>query len=196
MFAVVYEILRDSTLPLLDVGCGVGLLAFYLRERGLDHPITGIDVDARKIQRALAAGNSSAGALRFMEANVSDALPSFSGNIAVLDLLHYLSPEHQQRLLEQLAARVSAGGTLLLRDCPRDGTPRFWATYVGEIFAQTISWNWKTALHFPTADSIAAAFRGDDFTLEIQQAWGGTPFNNQLFIFRRRASSGAVPATE
>src|ERR1700682_5527064 len=34
IFPEAYELLHDSKGPLLDVGCGVGLLAFYLRERG------------------------------------------------------------------------------------------------------------------------------------------------------------------
>ena len=33
IFPAAYELLRESNEPLLDVGCGVGLLAFYLRER-------------------------------------------------------------------------------------------------------------------------------------------------------------------
>jgi 2-polyprenyl-3-methyl-5-hydroxy-6-metoxy-1,4-benzoquinol methylase len=41
--------LRGSTLPLLDVGCGAGIFAFYLRECGLEMPLTGIDHDAKKI---------------------------------------------------------------------------------------------------------------------------------------------------
>ncbi|MFT4548607.1 MAG: hypothetical protein ACI9MB_002560, partial [Verrucomicrobiales bacterium] len=31
----VFGELVDEVLPLLDLGCGLGLLAFYLRERGL-----------------------------------------------------------------------------------------------------------------------------------------------------------------
>ncbi|MFL6595491.1 MAG: class I SAM-dependent methyltransferase, partial [Chthoniobacterales bacterium] len=34
VFAAAYELLRDSDQPILDIGCGVGLLPFYLRERG------------------------------------------------------------------------------------------------------------------------------------------------------------------
>ena len=34
IFPAAYELLHGSKGPILDVGCGVGLLAFYLRERG------------------------------------------------------------------------------------------------------------------------------------------------------------------
>src|SRR3979490_1793111 len=43
------ELFRGSDDPILDIGCGLGLLAFYLRERGCQQPILGLDLDARKI---------------------------------------------------------------------------------------------------------------------------------------------------
>ena len=52
LYGAVYEELRTSELPLLDLGCGLGLLAFYLRERGLNFPVRGLDYDSRKIDSA------------------------------------------------------------------------------------------------------------------------------------------------
>ncbi len=48
LYDSVYNELKSSILPLLDVGCGLGILAFYLRERGWDIPIQAIDYDKRK----------------------------------------------------------------------------------------------------------------------------------------------------
>jgi hypothetical protein len=86
---------------------------------------------------------------------------------------------------------VSEGAVLCVRDAPRDGTARFWATRAGEAFAQTISWNLGVPLHFPTRDSIQAAFPPAEFASAQQPCWGHTPFNNRLFTFRRRASAVA-----
>src|SRR5437773_346966 len=52
VYLTVYELIRASAEPVLDVGCGVGLLAFYLRERGFQNPIHGLDCDVRKIRKA------------------------------------------------------------------------------------------------------------------------------------------------
>src|SRR5689334_8712534 len=49
LYAAVYNELAGTTLPVLDVGCGMGLCSFYLRERGLSVPMHGIDFDAAKI---------------------------------------------------------------------------------------------------------------------------------------------------
>lgn len=196
VFAAAYELLGRSNNALLDLGCGVGLLPFYLRERGVTQPIIGIDIDARKVARARETAQAGAYSdLSFVEQNAAATLSRFDGDVAVFDLLHYLSPARQTTLLRELAASVAAGGVLLLRDCPQTRSLRFWMTYAGELFAQTISWNWNAALHFPTAESIEAAFGDGSFTRETQPAWGATPFNNQLFIFRRREVTAGL-ATE
>ena len=51
-YPVVASILRESQRPLLDLGCGMGLLAAYLRANGHRAPILGWDVDQRKIDVA------------------------------------------------------------------------------------------------------------------------------------------------
>ncbi len=180
-----FELLRDSAEPILDVGCGVGLFPLYLRMRGVKQPVTGLDLDGRKIQHARsAAAKAGFRGLTFLEQNATRELPEFRGNIALFDALHYLHPDAQTKLLSQLAARVAPGGMLLLRDCPRDHSARFWATYLGEIFAQTISWNVGGPLHFPTRASINEAFSDAVFAREERPMFGGGPFNNRLFIFR------------
>uniref|UniRef100_UPI002FD96B15 methyltransferase domain-containing protein n=1 Tax=Stenotrophomonas cyclobalanopsidis TaxID=2771362 RepID=UPI002FD96B15 len=52
----VLQHLPDDGLPLLDLGCGLGLFAHVLRQRGRGQPYLGVDVDAGKIARAQRAG--------------------------------------------------------------------------------------------------------------------------------------------
>ncbi len=186
IFRAAGDLLRETNEPLLDVGCGVGLLPFYLRARGFVPPIIGLEIDGRKIRRARVADSLGNNSIRFVEQDVSGELPAFRGNVALLDILHYLEPVQQQALLGKLALLVAPGGMLLIRDCPRDGSPRFWMTYAGEIFAQFISWNIGSALHFPKSDSVRAPFNDDEFSCEETPMYRGGPFNNRLFIFRRR----------
>jgi SAM-dependent methyltransferase len=171
----------------------VGLLAFYLRERACLQPVLGLDVDARKIRY----GAKIAGAryddvdLRFHD--VRDAIPVFSGNIALFDVLHYLPDAAQTAVLSHLAGCVAPGGVLIIRDCPRESRPRFWMTWLAEKFAQAISWNLNASLHFPSRRSINDVFNENEFERESRPLWGKSPFNNHIFIFRRSASE-AVPA--
>ena len=186
VFPAACELLRNSTEPLLDLGCGVGLLAFYLRERGFAQPIVGIDIDSRKVRQGRQIAKASYDDVELSEGDVREALPSFRGNAALLDVLHYIDAPSQKTLLSQLSEVIAPGASLLLRDCPRDGSARYWMTYAGEIFAQTISWNVGVPLHFPTRESIESAFSPDQFARQERPAFAGTPFNNRLFIFKRR----------
>jgi 2-polyprenyl-3-methyl-5-hydroxy-6-metoxy-1,4-benzoquinol methylase len=192
IYSTACDLLHSSKNPILDVGCGVGLLAFYLRERACRQPVLGLDVDARKIGYGakIAAACYDDVELRFHD--VQEALPDFSGDIALFDVLHYLPHAAQTALLAKLADRVAPGGVLIIRDCAREGRPRFWLTVLAEKFAQAVSWNLNTSLHFPSRTSINDVFPSHEFERETRPLWGKSPFNNHIFIFRRHAH-GAVP---
>jgi 2-polyprenyl-3-methyl-5-hydroxy-6-metoxy-1,4-benzoquinol methylase len=192
-YPAVYELIRESGEPLLDIGCGLGLLCFYLRERGAPNPIVGFDRDARKIREAQRIA-SAYQELDFRTRDFRTFLPPNSGNVALLDVLHYLAPAEQKSLLASLAQRVTPGGVFVLRDCPRDPGLRYWVTYLAERFTQIISWNVSAPIHFPSRESIFDEFSRNEFTRDLQPLWGTTPFNNHLFIFRRHPSAIAAVA--
>lgn len=193
VYATAYELLRGSPHPILDVGCGVGLLGFYLRERGCRHPVLGLDADARKIDYGAAIVRASYDDLEVRHHDVGKDLPPFRGNVALFDVLHYLPVHVQSALLRRLAACVAPGGFLVIRDCPRERRPRFWMTWMAEKFAQAITWNIAATLHFPSRASIDDAFARAEFGRESRPLWGSSPFNNHLFIFRR-AVAATVPS--
>jgi 2-polyprenyl-3-methyl-5-hydroxy-6-metoxy-1,4-benzoquinol methylase len=193
IYSAAYDLLGRSPEPILDVGCGVGLLAFYLRERACGQPILGLDLDVRKIDcgATIAAAGYRDVELRFQ--NVETQLPDFRGNVALFDVLHYLPQRAQTVLLSRLAERVAPGGLLIIRDAPREMRPRYWITWLAEKFAQAISWNIDRALHFPSRGSIDGVFSQREFARESRPLWGASPFNNHIFIFRRHAVA-VVPA--
>ena len=177
---------RLPELPLLDLGCGVGLLALSLRQRGFRAPILGIDHDARKIDAARkACGTDTPVCASFEYADVRNPI-DFHGSVALLDVLHYFSDDDQQRILRNAAASVAPGGVAIIRDAIRDGSWRYRATYIEETFARTIGWLKGERLNFPTRESITAAFSG--FDAEVVPMWGRSPFNNYLFVFRSPSS--------
>ncbi len=195
VFPAAYQLLRGARVPLLDVGCGVGLLGFYLRERGFTAPIIGLDIDGPKIHQGRAAAFGQYDGIELRQQDVASEDPaSFRGNVVVFDVLHYLAPSAQRDLLRSLSHCVMPGGSLLIRDAPRDRSARFYMTYAGEIFAQAVSWNIGTSLHFSTRAFIHAAFPEDEWTRAEQPAWGRTPFNNRLYEFRRRVGGASAAA--
>jgi 2-polyprenyl-3-methyl-5-hydroxy-6-metoxy-1,4-benzoquinol methylase len=179
--------LRDSELPLLDLGCGLGLLAFFLRAQGIEVPIHGLDYDPRKIESARRGALSSAGEqLQFSHHDARAGLPHHSGNVTILDILQFFTGEEQESLLALAASRVAPGGKLIVRSGLRDTSWRFKVTVFGDILAKATFWMKAAPTHYPAADDfrrILSPFGN----VRISPLWGGTPFNNHLIVLDRSA---------
>jgi len=184
-YPAVLERLRERPQPALDIGCGLGLLSFYLREQGYQEPVMGVDCDAKKIAKAAEIAATQYQGLAFAPTDARDVSPDYSA-IILLDVLHYLTDESQQALLTAIADKVPAGGIVIIRNAPRDGSWRYRLTWLEEVFVRAIGWiGGGGIINFPTIEAIAEPFRQRGFAEEIKPLWGRTPFNSYLFCFRR-----------
>lgn len=188
VYAAGCEALQHSVLPVLDVGCGLGLFAFFLRERGYAPALTGIDFDATKIAQAQGIADRAYRDLSFRVGDVM-ATGDFQGNIALFDVIHYLPADRHAALLEHLAELVAPGGLCLIRSTLREAHWRFRITQMEEFFLRASRWMKSGALHYPSGEEILAPFRARDFTCEVRPLWGRTPFNSYLFLCRRPRST-------
>ena len=186
-YAAVAALLDGNVADLLDVGCGLGLLGFYLRERGFRGAYHGVDFDAPKIVEARHAAGYYDG-LVFHDGN-ANALPPFCGNVAVLDVLHYLSFNEQQALLREAAARVAMGALLIVRNVLREKHWRFHATVVEERILYATRWMQSPARHFPSRHDIEAPLQALGFDVDVRPLWGRTPFNSFVIVARRMAAA-------
>lgn len=182
----VLERLRGVSTPLYDIGCGVGLLEFFLRENGWSAPITGIDHDAGKIATATAIARAYDG-VAFRTGDARDAVPQ-GVSVAALDVLHYFTAEEQQGIVTKIAAAVAPGGVAVIREAIRDGSMRYRVTALQERFSRAVRWLKAERLHFPEREEVERPFRAAGFEVEVTPLWGATPFNNYLFVFRRPGS--------
>ncbi|HEX7092897.1 MAG TPA: hypothetical protein VF205_04400 [Nitrospiraceae bacterium] len=66
-----------------------------------------------------------------------------------------------------------------------DSSCRFKLTNAVERLGHVLRWHKGSTINFPTRETIARPFRRRGFTEDILPMWGGTPFNNYLFVFRR-----------
>ncbi len=183
VFDAAFELLKDSPLPVLDVGCGIGLLEFYLRERGFLPPLTGVDFDAGKIARAQQIAGRNYADLTFIVGDVLST-EAFRGHVVLFDVLHYLTPERQRALLEHLANFVAPGAFCLIRATPRATNWRFRLTQFQETLLRACLWMKSGAVHSATIEEVVAPFRARGFTCEVRPLWGRTPFNSHLFVLR------------
>lgn len=188
MFEAALPLFAGSTRPLLDIGCGLGLLGQYLRENGAHAPYFGVDPDGAKIEEARAAAMTGALDVDFATLDAS-SLPPFSGDVALIDVLHYLPESLQQNALANAAARVAPGGMLVIRNVLRDASWRFRITVAEERFLAVLGWMRFATGHFPRREDIEAPLAALGFDVRIEPLWGRTPFNSYLIVARRTRSA-------
>lgn len=183
-YAAVARLLKGSAHPILDIGCGVGLLAAYLREMGCRQAISGIEPDAAKVDIANGKVASAYPSLEFHTGNAL-ALPEFSGDVVMLDVLHYMEPAGQSLALGAVAARIAPGGCALIRTTFRDSSWRYFATLAEEAFVRGSGWIRGGRCHFPLRRTVEEIFQDRGLAVTIGPMWGKTPFNSYLIEIRR-----------
>lgn len=186
LYPAVMDALRNTTAPLLDVGCGMGVLSYYLRSKGFAPPIHGIDYDARKIEAAIAVlPRSGTTGLTFSQGDARNGLPDHHGSVTILDILQYFPPDQQAHLLTEAAARIRHDGVLLIRSGLETPGWRFRFTRWGDRMANRLNWMQAPPVHYPTPESLTRTLKTAGLTGTLHPLYGRTPFNNWLAVYRR-----------
>lgn len=187
LYGGVLQQVQGRNRPLLDIGCGVGILSYYLRESGWNAPVKGVDYDASKIEQG--RGMIERGGYKDINLSQGDArseLPEHSGDVTILDILQFFTHEEQEALLKLAAQRVSEGGKLIIRSGLKKKSLRFFITWCGDVFAKATFWMKAAPTHYPTAELFERVLGEAGFQVEIQPFWGKTPFNNFLIVATRQ----------
>ncbi len=192
LYEGVYEALARRSGPILDLGCGLGLLAFYLKEKGLPNTVYGVDYDEGKIRAASKIAAEHYPEVKFFHGDLRQKFPPFQGNVAVLDILQFFKPDEQKIILQKVAQCIMPGGILIIRNALRDDSWRFRVTAWGDSFARWTFWMKASAVYYPEADKVDEILRSEGLVGEFRPLWGKTPFNNYLILFRRPVTSEAL----
>lgn len=136
-----YE-LFDKLVPrrarITDIGCGFGPLCYMLAQTSADRDILGLDYDADKIAVAQHGWLRQHCHLRFEQANALDYDLPQSDVFIMNDMLHYMSAEHQQQLIEKCVAALADGGQIIIRDGNTEEQQRHRLTRFTELMSTRI----------------------------------------------------------
>jgi 2-polyprenyl-3-methyl-5-hydroxy-6-metoxy-1,4-benzoquinol methylase len=187
VYAAAAELIAAHPLPLLDIGCGIGLLGQYLYAQGCLRQYLGVDHDPRKIaagQRALGrAGLESLLQLRCADGTTA---ASVQGHVALLDVLHYLPEVRQRALLDHAIHQLAPGGMLIVRNVLREPNWRYQVTRVAEFFLRISGWMRIGAQHYPSADELRAPLEAAGLQVVIRPLHGHLPYNIYLLVAERK----------
>ena len=179
LYPGVLAALRGSREPLLDLGCGIGLLAHALRAAGIDLPYRGVDNDAAKIAQARrAADNAGLRAVAFDVLDLAAAMPAHRGSVAILDVLQFVSPSAQDAILDAAVAMLTPGAVLVIRTGLDDGSRRARITRRIDTLSRALGWMNAGPRRYPDAAALRARFEAAGLQSEFTPLYGNTPFNN------------------
>lgn len=184
-YAETVRVLGNSPRPLLDIGCGAGQLAAYLRAHGHAAPILGVDIDERKIRIAnqvLSSENT-----RFLISDAT-AFPEHHGDVVMLDVIHYLDDAQQIRLLHRVADSLSPNAHALIRLTLKNDSWRFKATQWEERLIHLSGWIATKGWNYPTREEIERPLLEKHCQVSLRPLWGNTPFNSYLCSVTRLTS--------
>jgi 2-polyprenyl-3-methyl-5-hydroxy-6-metoxy-1,4-benzoquinol methylase len=187
-YAAVLREVSGTSLPLLDIGCGIGLLAMYLRGAGFDADVTGFDYDTGKIEAAkLMARRSGFSGLHYAAGDARHEMPAFSGHVVILDILQFFTSAEQDTLLALAASRVAPAGRLIIRSGLCESTWRHRVTILGDWLAKLTFWMKAAPVRYPTREQLERVLNANGLRVRIEPLWGRTPFNNYLVVAERQA---------
>lgn len=186
LYPGVLPLLRDDPHPLLDLGCGIGLLAHVLRAAGATQPYKGVDFDAAKIARARdAARRQQLQDAAFDTADLSRGMPAHRGSVTILDMLQYLPEPLQSNVVARAIACLAPGARLVIRTGLEDASARSRITDAVDHVGHRIGWMRSAPQRYPRRDVLTGMLESAGLEVEWQPHLGRNLFNNWLVSARR-----------
>jgi SAM-dependent methyltransferase len=182
----------------LDIGSGQGLLASLLRAAAALHAaggwplgwapaplgarVTGIELMQRDVGRARAALGVDA---IFVCGDMRTAdFPTAVDTVVILDVLHYIAVDEQDRVLDRVQRALRPGGTLLLRIGDASSRRGFAVSqWVDAVVTAVRGHQARPQFGRPLSAWIARLERLG-FTVASVPMSAGTPFANVLLVAR------------
>jgi SAM-dependent methyltransferase len=156
----------------LDVGCGVGLWLSYLSLERPELELAGLDPDPRKLAAVRASGSQAISVYQ------GDALNLPQGPfdlITIFDVLYLMPDEEKRRVLAGCFERLSAGGTLLVKELDVRPAWKFVPAAAEEWLAvRLVNLTYGERLYFQGVEALAGEMEVVGFDgVEISRIDGG-----------------------
>ncbi|HMM66346.1 MAG TPA: class I SAM-dependent methyltransferase [Dokdonella sp.] len=188
LYVGVGNALAGTTEPLLDLGCGIGLLAHALRAQGFAGDYRGVDIDAGKIDSARAASiRAGHASVRFDTVDLKSGFPHHRGSVALLDIIQFLPPRAQEALLEAAIGSLTPGAILVIRTGLARAGWRLRFTRGVDRIARLTRWMNVGPQRYPRREELEQRFAGHGLQATFRPLHGRMPFENWLVCVRREA---------
>ena len=175
---------------ILEVGCGHGLFSLFLAARAPGRQVTGIDIDAAKLDSARLAAEEAGVPVTFAE--VDGPLPGGPWDaIAVVDVLYLLGPDAALDLVRRASAALAPGGSLVVKEIDVRPRWKYQVSRLQEVVSTRVTRiTAGEAVAFVPPDAIAGAMDEAGLTTRQLPIGRGSLHPHVLVIGRREADRG------
>ena len=164
---------------IIDLGCGLGLFALWLREHGMILSYRGCDLDAWKIKAAEVAVQRLGHAEITLEIAEMTKFPlEDAAVVCVFDVLHYLPSDAQHQLVTRLAMAARAGAIVLIRTGVKGCGWRSLLTLIEECWIRITGWIQGGEITIPDLKNLIELFESHGCLVKSHALWGKTPFSS------------------
>ena len=184
LYPAVLQALSGTQAAVLDLGCGLGLLAHTLRRDGQMMPYYGVDLDADKIGRGQQiAAKSGFKDVRLEVLDLGQGMPQHQGSVTILDVLQFLSSERQAELVAKCASCLTPGSKLVIRTALAGDARLSRMTRILDHAAHKIGWMQAQPKHYPDLDQLETLLSARGLKVSRTHLSGPkTPFNLWLMV--------------
>lgn len=176
-----------QTCTITDIGCGYGFMSHMLGLLSQGRQITGIDYDENKIKIAAHCFQNQ-DKIQFIHADIFDVKIEKQDVFILSDVIHYINPEKQEKLILKCIANLNTGGILIIRDADSGMKKRHLGTRYTEFFSTSTGFNkmGEGKLHFTSLERILQIVSSIGMEAEVVDK---TKFTSNVIVIIRNKKS-------
>jgi 2-polyprenyl-3-methyl-5-hydroxy-6-metoxy-1,4-benzoquinol methylase len=164
---------------ILDIGCGFGLFSLYYAQLFPRASFQGLDVDARRIAIAGAAGRRlGLGNVAYAVGDARDyrGRGEYAGAY-MLDIVHHVPPQAVEPLFRELWTGLAAGSRLVVKDVDARPAYKRWFTHGLDRLVSP-----RGVIHYWPAEDLQALLEGVGFRVYRHRMVDVLPYPHVLYV--------------
>ncbi|MGV8057135.1 MAG: methyltransferase domain-containing protein [Smithellaceae bacterium] len=150
---------------IIDIGCGYGIPATWLLEIYPQAQVYGLEPDQERVLIA----NRVVGSRGCVEVGRAPDLPQVDGEVdtvIMLDMLHLITDQELQLVLQRIYEKLEAGGTLLIRATILSGRKIPWKRWLETVRMKMM----RIENHFRQEKEIAGFLKQTGFSVTVEES--------------------------
>lgn len=187
-FSIISSIIADllSNLPseglVVNLGSGIGLFDLYGARHRPGSRFVGVDIDCQRIESSrLAARRLGLTNVEFIHGDVTAPLPDLKPDVIVaIDVLHHVTPEAREQIIDWCGQRLSPGGVCFIKDI---STAKPWKVTFTKVLDDLMTGG--EPVHYFSVASMRAQLEAHGMQAATFHLRDYVPFPHVIYVARK-----------